>query len=120
MSKFSYLGIVFNSGGSCKEVQRTLAGQASKAIFMLNKYLYKFTFLKPSIILDLFDKLISPVLNYGSDVCGFSKAPAIGTVHLHFCKKLLDVKQATQYDFVYGELCRINFQVQRYQYCDIG
>ena len=81
---------------------------------MLNKYLYKFTFLKPSIILDLFDKLISPILNYGSEVWGFSKAPAIEAVHLNFCKKLLGVKQATQNDFVYGELGRINFQVQRY------
>ena len=89
VSKFSYLGIVFTSGGSCKEVQRTLAGQASKAIFVLNKYLYKFTFLKPSIILDLFDKLISPILNYGSEVWGFSKAPAIEAVHLNFCKNYL-------------------------------
>ena len=114
VSKFSYLGIVFTVGGSCKETQRTLAGQASKAIFALNKYLYKFTFIKPSHILELFDKLISPILNYGSEVWGFNKAPAIETVHLHFCKKLLGVKQSTQNDFIYGERGRLNFQVQRY------
>ena len=35
-------------------------------------------------------------------------------MHLHFCKKLLGVKQSTQNDFIYGELGRLNFQVQRY------
>ena len=55
-------------GDSCKETQRTLAVKACKAIFALNKYLYKFTFIKPSHILDLFDRLISPILNYGSEV----------------------------------------------------
>ena len=116
MSRFSYLGIVFASrgGGSCKEAQRTLAGQALKAIFALNKYLYKFTYLKPSHVLDLFDKLISLILNYGSEVWGFHKASAIETVHMQFCKKLLGVKQSTQNDFVYGELGRLNYQVQRY------
>ena len=54
--KFSYLGIVFTSGGSITETQKTLAGQALKAIFAMNKYLFKFTYLKPSHILDLFDK----------------------------------------------------------------
>ena len=111
---FRILGLYSLRGGSCNETQRTLAGQVSKAIFALNKYLYKFTFLKPSHILDLFDKLISPILNYGSEVWGFHKAPALETVHLQFCRKLLGVKQATQNDFIYGELGRLNFQVQRY------
>ena len=113
VKQFSYLGIVF-TGGSCHETQKTLAGQALKAIFAMNKYLYKFTHLKPSHILDLFDKLISPILNYGSEVWGFYKAPAIEAVHLQFCKKLLSVKQSTQNDFIYGELGRINFATQRY------
>ena len=40
---FKYLGIVFTVGGSFAEAQNTLAGQAQKAIFKLNKYLYKIT-----------------------------------------------------------------------------
>ena len=115
VSKFSYLGIVFTSRGSCKEAQHTLAGQALKAIFALNKHLYKFTYSKPSHVLDIFDKLISPVLNYGSEVWGFHKASAIETVLMQFCKsKLLGVKQSTQNDFVYGEPGRLKYQVQIY------
>ena len=36
---YKYLGIVFTTGGSFSEAQNTLAGQAQKAIFKLNKYL---------------------------------------------------------------------------------
>ena len=38
--------------------------KALKAIFNLNKYLYSFTTLKLSHRLELFDKLVSPFLNY--------------------------------------------------------
>ena len=44
-NKFCYLGVVFTADGSNFETQKTLAGQASKAIFTLNKYIYSF---KPS------------------------------------------------------------------------
>ena len=61
VSKFTYLGIVFTSGGSLNVAQKTLSDQALKAIFILNKYLTKS------------DKLISPILCYGSEVWGFNK-----------------------------------------------
>ena len=40
VSKFKYLGIVFTSGGSFSEAQNTLAGQAQKAIFKMNTYVF--------------------------------------------------------------------------------
>ena len=102
VKEFKYLGMVFTIGGSFSEAQNTLAGQAQKAIFKLNKYLYKFTYISPKHKLDLFDKLISPILNYSSEVWGFIQANSIERVHLQFCKKLLGVKKTTQNDFVYG------------------
>ena len=114
VNKFCYLGVIFTSGGSSFETQKTLSGQALKAVFTLNKYLYNFTALKPSHILELFDRLVSPILNFGSEVWGFYKASSIETVHLQFCKKILGVKQTTQNDFIYGELGRTNYQSRRY------
>ena len=99
INKFTYLGIVFTSGGSFSEAQATLSGQAQKAIFALNKYLNKFANVSPSHVLDLFDKLISPILCYASEVWGFSKANNVERVHMQFCKKLLSVKQCTQNEF---------------------
>ena len=108
--KFTYLGIVFTSGGSFAEAQATLSGQAQKAIFSMKKYLNKFVNVTPSHYLQLFDKLVAPILIYASEVWGFAKAAHIERVHLLFCKKLLSVKQCTQNDFVYGELGRYTFQ----------
>ena len=45
VKSFKYLGVVFTVGGSFSEAQNTLTGQAQKAIFKLNKYLHKFTFI---------------------------------------------------------------------------
>ena len=114
VKEFKYLGIIFTSGGSFSEAQSTLAGQAQKAIFKLNKYLYKFTYISPKHKLDLFDKLITPILNYSCEVWGFSQANQIERVHLSFCKKLLGVKRSTQNDFIYGEFGRTTYQTKRY------
>jgi len=64
--------------------------------------------------LDLFDKLVSPILNYACDVWGFVKGNAIERVYLQFCKRLLGVKKTTQNDFIYGELGRVSYRTLRY------
>ena len=110
ISKFVYLGITFSTGGSFNETHKTLSGQALKAIFKLNQYLYHFTELSSKHVLELFDKLIKPILCYGSEVWGFSKPVQQERVHLQFCKKLLGVKKSTQNDFIYGELGRVSLQ----------
>ena len=114
VKSFKYLGIIFTAGGSFSETQNTLSGQAQKAIFKLNKYLYKFTFIPPKHKLELFDKLITPILNYGCEVWGFIQGNSLERVHLQFCKQLLGVKKSTQNDFVYGELGRTTLITKRY------
>ena len=114
VSSFSYLGIVFTTGGSFSNAQVTLSGQAQKAIFKLNGYLYNFSDITPKHVLNLFDKLVTPILNYGSEVWGFCKANQMERTHLQFCKNLLGVKQSTQNNFVYGDLGRMSYQSCRY------
>ena len=84
------------------------------SVFKLNSCLYSFSDLAPRHVLDLFDKLVSPILSYCSEIWGFCKADKIERVHLQFCKTLLGVKQSTQNSFIYGELGRIPYQIQRY------
>ena len=48
VNMFYYLGVVLTSGGSSFETQKILSGQALKAVFTLNKYLYNFNTLSPS------------------------------------------------------------------------
>ena len=90
VSKVVYLGITFSTGGAFTETHKTLSGQGLKAIFKLNHFfLYKFTDLSPRHTLDLYDKLISPILTYGGKIWVFSKPLQQERVHLQFCKKLL-------------------------------
>ena len=42
-------------------------------IFKTNTHLYKFTSISVSHRIELFDKLILPILNYASEVWGFAK-----------------------------------------------
>ena len=114
VSKFNYLGVVFTTSGSFTETHNALSGQAIKAIHRLKSYLYKFTNVSVSHMLELFDKMILPILNYGSEVWGFSTDTKLERVHLQFCKWLLGVRSQTQNNFIYGELGRTNLKVHRY------
>ena len=107
VTKIPFLGLLFTSNGSFHQAQATLSDQANKALFQLYKKLYSFSNLNVSTILDLFDKFVSPVLNYACEVWGFHTAPDIERVHLHFCKRILGVKRTTQNDFIYGILGRV-------------
>ena len=96
VDSFSYLGVVLTPGGSFSLAQNTFSGQAQKAIFRLNSYLYKFADISPYQRVELFDKLVAPIMNYSAEIWGFCKADKIETVHLQFCKRLLGVKQCSQ------------------------
>ena len=94
VNKFVYLGIVFTTGGAFTETFSTLAGQGGKAIFKMTKYLNNFVSVSPRHHLDLFDKLVRPILQYGCEVWGFANAPVIERLHLRFCKRILGVKKS--------------------------
>ena len=111
---FIYLGAVFSSGGSFLENQKSLAGQAQKAVFSLMKLLNKFDNLTHDIYCDLFNKMIMLILCYGSEVWEFHKGEAIERVHLQFFKRFLHLKYNTVNNIVYYELGRTNMQCVRY------
>ena len=56
--------------------------------------------------LDLFDKIVKPILLYGCEVWGFGNNSIIERVHIKFCKILLGVKKSTPDFMIYGELGR--------------
>ena len=58
--------------------------------------MYYFSNLNVSTILDLFDKFVSPVLNYACEVWGFHIALDIEFVDLHFYKRILGIERATK------------------------
>ena len=98
---FSYFGIKFSLGGSFSNAQ------AQKAVLKLSKYLYNFADLIPRHVLDLIDKLVSPILCYFSEAWVFCKADKIEKAH----KALLGVKHSTLNTLIYGALGRMPYQM---------
>jgi hypothetical protein len=47
VNRFTYLGVVFTTGGAFTEQQTLLAGQSLTATYRLEKYLYKFVDISP-------------------------------------------------------------------------
>ena len=66
-----------------------------------------------SIFFDMFDTLIRPILTYGSDVWGLSKAglDVLDKVFLNFVRCTLNVKATTCNAIVYGECGRYPLSV---------
>ena len=106
---FLHLGVLFSSNvtGKLSQAQSTLAHQALKAEFSLQRMLYNFNDVKPDFISQLFDKLITPILMYASEVWGFHTAAAIERVQTGCCKRILHLKKYTSNNFIYGELNRL-------------
>ena len=60
--------------------------------------------------LDLFDKVVVPVLLYGSEVWGYENIDVIERIHLKFLKHVVNLKTSTPSHMVYGETGRFPLQ----------
>ena len=102
---FKYLGVVFSRSGSFCKTKKHLYEQAQKAMYGIIKKIREFN-LPLECQLDLFDKVVVPVLLYGSEVWGFEKLDLIERLHLKFLKYVLNLKSSTPDYMVYGETGR--------------
>ena len=105
VDEFCYLGTVFSFNGSFSKHTQHIVGKALKA---LNTLMFNWSKceVKPSITCQSFDSFVGAVLGYGSEIWGYNKYKNIETVHLKFCKQLLNVRRSTASVGVYGELGR--------------
>jgi hypothetical protein len=110
VKQYIYLGVIFTKTCNFDVTKKHLSDNALKAIYEVLKMgrLYK---LSVKIQLDLFDKMIKPILLYGCEVWGFCKNEVLERVHLKFCKILLNLKSSTPNYMVYGELGRYSIEI---------
>ena len=54
--------------------------------------------------LDLFDKLVVPLLLYDCEIWGFESLDIIERIHLKFLKYIFNLKRSTPTYMVYGEM----------------
>lgn len=73
VTSFTYLGVTLSSNGNFFQTQKSLAEQANKALYSLNK-LFDKVHLNITEKIKLFDSMILPILNYGCEVWCFHPA----------------------------------------------
>ena len=112
VNSFTYLGVVFTSGGSFMQNAKTLSGKALRAMHQLLQII-KEVETPMNISFKLFDSLVASVLMYGSEIWGYINAECIERVHRKFCKYMLNVKLSTNTYAVYSELGRYPLIIER-------
>ena len=105
VKEYKYLGIFFSRSGSFLATRKHLKEQATKAMYGVIKKSRQNN-LSVECQLDLFDKIVLPILLYGSEIWGFENLDLLERVHVQFCKIILCLKQSTPNMIVYAELGR--------------
>ena len=91
VSEYKYLGIIFSTKLNWSKATKTLASQANKAASVLNIAGRKCGGLPKDVALELFDKMLSPIVLYGAEIWGFKEWDAIERIQLKFLKRVLGV-----------------------------
>ena len=102
-SEYCYLGLIFNFNGSFTKAIKERLTPARKAMFSLNEKAVNLL-LPPDIHLDLFDKMIAPIVLYGSEIWGYGNLEPLEIFYRKFIKRMLGIHQSTPNCIVYGEV----------------
>ncbi len=104
VGQFKYLGLVFGSSGKFAKTFDNILTQSYKALFNMKALQHQYPEINIKANLHLFDTLVLPVLNYGSEIWGFAKAEKLEKFYLNYLKTILHVRQSTPSCFIYKEI----------------
>ena len=110
VSEYVYLGVTMMYSNKYAKAMKKQMDQARKAQFALLINARKLC-LPIDIQCDMFEKVVSPILLYGSEVWGFSCTEMLEIFHRNFLKKILHLRPSTPNCMVYGELGVLPLQV---------
>ena len=100
--EYKYLGIYLSRSGSFLNCKKHIAEQANIAMFALLRKIRVLN-LPIEMQIDLFNKLIKPILLYGCEIWAIGNLDIIERVQLKFLKMILNMKKSTPSYMVYGE-----------------
>ena len=101
-NSYCYLGILFSRSGSFKEASKALNGKASGAMFSLIRNLYNHRSVSINLMLDLFDKMVVPIAQYGCEVWGSNYIPQNSKNNIFFDQAILSkhITETLQYRYM--------------------
>lgn len=100
--EYKYLGIYLSKSGSFSNCKKHVAQQANNAMFSLLRKIRVLN-LPIEMQIDLFNKLIKPILLYGCEIWALGNLDILERVQLKFLKRILNLKKSTPSYMVYGE-----------------
>ena len=103
MTEFKYLGILFSKTNSFYITKKHIAEQGTRAMYSLlakSRNMH----LPVDLQIELFTKLVKPILLYGCEIWGFGNIDVIERVQLKYIKHVLNLKSSTPNYIVYVEV----------------
>ena len=110
VDSYVYLGTTIKYNGKFTNAIEKQINQAHRALFAIKSKKERYN-LPIDIVLDLFDKMILPILLYGCEIWGFENLEDIEVFYRKFLKYILKVNQQTPNCMVYGETGRIPLRI---------
>ena len=103
VDSFKYLGVVFSRNGRFLNAMNDNIEKARKGLLSLRR-----TFREKIIPIDcqieMFDKVIEPILLYGCEIWGMENTEKIEQFRLKSLKQILQIRNSTPAYIIYGEL----------------
>ena len=106
VEEYTYLGTVFNFNGRFTKAIKKQVNQARKAMFSLITKSRRLA-LPVDIQCELFDKIVVPILLYGSEVWGYSNLLQIEVFYRKFLRNLLYLNKSCPNCIAYGEVGKL-------------
>ena len=102
VDSFKYLGVEFSANGSFTLAKKAAYDKASRAMFGLLQTARR-QHLPIDVILDLFDKMVLPIIMYGCEIWGYENLALLEKLNLKAIKFILHLNKSTKTAMVYGE-----------------
>ena len=104
MKRYKYLSVWITSNGKFNKTRRYLASQAKKAAFALLAISVRLNHPSVTVMLRLYDALITPIMSYGCEIWEFREDRDLEKVEIKFLKSILHLHDSTPTMAVRGEL----------------
>ena len=104
-NEYKYLWVLFSRSGSFFAAKKKLlADHAEKAMYSLIEKKSRSLMLLIDLQIELFEKMVQPILLYGSEVWGFGNLNVLERVVLKYLKLILSMKTSTPNFMIYRGL----------------
>ena len=102
VDSFRYLGVEFSANINFNLAKKAAFDKASRAMFSLLQTARR-QHLPIDVVMDLFDKMVIPILMYGSEIWGYESLALLEKLHIKALKFMLRLHKSTKTAMVYGE-----------------